>query len=607
MTDATTACGVHELIAACAARDPDGVAAVYGDRRISFAELDRQANQLAHYLIGLGAGPEAVIGVCLPRTAALVVTLLGVLKSGAAYLPVDPAEAPERKRFILRDADVLRTLTTERLAQDRSAILAQPDTDPGVPIDPASLAYVIYTSGSTGTPKGVMVTHNSMVNYLCWARNAYGAEGGGGVPLHSPVNTDLSVTSLFVPLLAGQPVVVLPEEDPPVNALPRALAAGGFRFVKLTPAHLEILGDALAPGQAPTAAHRLVVGGDALHYPTVAFWRVHAPEVAVVNEYGPTETTVACCAYEFPAGESGEGPVPIGTAIAGARLHVMDSELNLVPDGEVGELYIGGAGVARGYLGRPGLTAAAFVPDPWSGDGARLYRTGDLVHRDAVGRLMFHGRADDQVKLRGYRVELGEIEGVLRSHPDVHAAAVTVHDRGTGRAALVAHVVASSTSLDTDLTAFAAERLPAHMVPARIRVLEALPLTPQGKVDRAALDRPAETSRRTGTGPRTPLEEAVAEIFADLLDERDVDVEVSFFELGGNSLLAARLVARLIRAYQLDLPTAEWLKSPSVAGFAELIDTYRSRGRQAALDLWSRPEFDDLGLDDEILESLDAR
>ncbi|WP_086663572.1 non-ribosomal peptide synthetase [Lentzea kentuckyensis] len=587
---------LHGLVADQARRSPDAVAVVAGDERVSFAELDQRANRLAGHLASVGAGPETVVAVCLPRSVDLIAAMLGVLKTGAAYLPIDPAEAPERRRFIVRDADVLLTITAERLAQDRAAIDARPGTFTGPPTDPANLAYVIYTSGSTGAPKGVMVQHDSVVNYLRWALSAYNSAGDRGVPLHSAVNTDLSVTSLFVPLLAGQPVVVLPEEDPPVNFLPRAMASGGFRFVKLTPAHLELLADALAPADAANASTRLVVGGDALTYRALEFWRDSG--VTVVNEYGPTETTVACCAFETSA--TGEGPVPIGTAIAGARLHVFDDSLHPVPDGEVGELYVGGTPVSRGYLGRPGLTAASFLPDP---SGGRMYRTGDLVHQDPSGRLVYHGRVDHQIKLRGYRIEPGEIEEVLAAHPGVQSVAVGVQNQGTSRAALVAHVVACSST--ADLLDFAAERLPGHMIPAEVRLTDSLPLTRQGKIDRSRLgSQPAAAP--VDSAPRTPLEESIAENFADLLDLSSVDVRLSFFEQGGNSLLAARLVARLIRAYQVDLPVATWLEDASVAGFAQLISTYREHGKQAALSLHAAPEFDDLSLDDEILGDLHA-
>lgn len=584
-------------------------AVITGDRHLTFAELDRRSNQLAAHLTRLGAGPEVVIGVSLPRSPEFVITVLAVLKSGGAFLPLDPGEPAERRRFILDDADVLLTLTKQRLRHDQGAVDACPAEPPVGRPDPAHLAYVIYTSGSTGTPKGVMVQHDSVVNYLVWAESRYGSTTGGAV-LHTPLNADLGITSLFVPLLGGQPVHILPGEDAPMDDLPATLARGGLGFVKLTPAHLDVLTDALDPVDT-SGAGRVLVGGEALHYSQLAHWRTSSPETVIVNEYGPTEATVACCAHEFPAGAHGDGPVPIGTPIAGATLDVLDEWLQRVPDGAVGELYVGGPPVSRGYLRRPAMTAAAFLPDPRAGNGARIYRTGDFVRRDDAGMLVYLGRADDQIKLRGHRVEMGEIDTVLRSVPGVHAAVAAVRAPGTNRAVLVAFVQPAESSgiAQADVLEALGERLPEHMLPAEVHLLATLPLTTQGKVDRSLLlesTEPESVAGKPAAAPATDLEREVGDIVADLLDVASVDAQTSFFAIGGNSLLAARLVARLMRAYQVDLPVAKWLVRPSVAGFAELIDTYRRHGRDAAMSLGKAPDFHDLVLDDEITSSLQA-
>lgn len=591
---------VHDLFAERVPRWPDAPAVVDGAFSLSFAELDRRANRLARHLAGLGAAPETVIGVDLPRSADFVVAVLAVLKSGAAYLPIDPDEPDERRRFIVEDAGVTLTVCAQMFQRDGAAI--ESGDAPTGRADPANLAYVIYTSGSTGTPKGVMVPHASAANYLAWAAEHYGAPGGA--PLHTPLNTDMSLTSLFVPLLTGQPVHVL-DAAAPAEALSAAMSERGFGFVKLTPSHLNLLGDAL-PTAAAASTHRLVVGGEALHHTHLDFWRSDAPDTLIVNEYGPTEATVACCAGEFPAAEPGEGPVPIGTPIAGARLLVLGEDLSPVPDGELGELYVAGPPVSRGYLGRPGPTAAAYLPDPL-GDGGRMYRTGDLVRRSPDGRLVYHGRSDDQVKLRGHRIELGEIDAVLGSCPGVHAAAVHVRAAGTDRATIVAHLQPSSHGISTtadEVARFAADRLPKHMVPAEFRWVDALPLSPQGKVERGRLADAEPRPAVAGAGPKTELEQAVAEIVADLLGAEVTDVSAGFFALGGNSLLAARLVARLMRTYQVDLPLSKWLSRPSVEGFAELIDVYRRHGKAAAIALHETPDFGDVALDDEISASL---
>ena len=554
----------------------DAPAVIAGSDRLTFGELDRRSNQVAAYLTDRGAAAEVVVGISLPRSVDFVVAVLGVLKAGAAFLPIDPREPMERKRFIVEDAHVLLTLTEQRLRCDATMIDSFPADAPARQPDPDSLAYVIYTSGSTGTPKGVLVQHASVVNYLSWAAEHYSAEGGA--VLQTPLNTDLGITSLFVPLLTGRPVHVLPGADSPIDALPAALARGGLGFVKLTPAHLDLLSATLPPAAAGGAS-RLLIGGEPLRFAQLELWRTASPDTVIVNEYGPTETTVACCANEFAAGTGGAGPVPIGRAIAGATLQVLDERLRPVPDGEIGELYVGGPPVSRGYLHRPAMTAASFLPDPQS-EGGRMYRTGDLVRRDDNDMLVYVGRMDDQVKLGGHRIELAEIELVTRGLAGVRAVAVALRDPGTSAAALVAFVHLDDGVDSAGVRQVLGERLPEYMVPAEVHAVDAIPLTTQGKVNRALL----LESLTADTGG-TDLERDVSEIVGDLVEIKSVDVDQSFFAMGGDSVLATRLVARLVRAYQVDVPVGVWLLRPSVAGFAELIRTYRRHGRDAALSL----------------------
>ncbi|WP_158102701.1 non-ribosomal peptide synthetase [Lentzea kentuckyensis] len=572
---------LHDLVAEQAARTPEAVAVVCGETRLSYRDLVEKANRLAHRLRAEGAGQETVVAVSVPRSPELLIAVLGVLTAGAAYLPLNPDEPAARRELILADAEVLLVVTEEWPAG-----LDGPATRPDVAVSQENLAYVIYTSGSTGTPKGVQVQHDTAVNYVEWCASTYDVTAGSGAPLHSPVAYDLSVTSLFTPLVAGRAVTVLPEGATPLTPLAEALPGNNFSFVKLTPSHLTALAEMLPRGSA--AARRLVVGGEALTGEVLRSW---APDTVVVNEYGPTEATVACCAKEFRAGDVADGPVPIGDGIAGARLHVLDENLE---ESETGELYVGGTPVSRGYLGRPGATAAAFVPDPFGEvPGARLYRTGDLVSRTADG-LVYLGRADDEVKIRGYRVHPAEIESALCSHDRVTSAAVLTEPH------LIAYVTGEPDALLRD---HLAERLPPHMVPAEIQWLPSLPLTPGGKVDRARLPQP---SGEAAEKPRTPTEAAVARVFEELLGTPPVRLDRNFLALGGDSVRAAQLMARLSRTYHVDIPMDLWHMAPTVTGLALLIDTYVRDGRDAAIALHEQSDLDEVLLDDEILAALET-
>jgi amino acid adenylation domain-containing protein len=628
---------VPEQLSARASESAAAIALSCGDREISYAELEQLSNQMAHWLRGRGAGPEQVIGVCLRRTIELPVALVAVLKAGAAYLPLDPELPTGRREFMTCDAGVQLVLTESALSDHREDIKAQPGTPPEPPPLPSHLAYVLYTSGSTGAPKGVMVQHGQLANYLAWAVPQYMADGSGA-PLYSPLTVDLSVTSLFAPLLAGRTVRLLREENPPVTTLPAALADGSFSFVKLTPAHLAFVAEALTP-QAMGAAARLVIGGEALTFEQLAPWRRHAPDTLVTNEYGPTEAVVGCCVHTMQAGEQGTGPVPIGTAAPGTWLSVRDGQLALVEPGQIGELCIGGAQVARGYLDRPGLTAQRFVPDP-AGPGGRMYRTGDLVRELADGRLVYLGRRDDQVKINGYRVELGEIETVLARSPGVAAATAAIRGSGEGQRIVGYLVPADGAEPDHDaIRAAAAEQLPGYMQPAILVSLKELPLTSSGKVDRAALPdpRPAPTARpaapadrparpaanqaapppmpggpavgstpapspmQSGTGP---YQAEVAAVVADVLGWPASDYDLDITDLGGTSRQIAMVIGRLIREYAIALPAESWLRSPSVAGFARLIDAYMTGGATAAKQAYEEPDFEE-DLDSEILGTLE--
>ncbi|HKH47076.1 MAG TPA: non-ribosomal peptide synthase/polyketide synthase, partial [Thermoanaerobaculia bacterium] len=598
---------LHEILADQARRTPEELAVVFGTERLTFGALDAAAQSLAARLQALGVGPDAVVALYLERSPALAVAVLAVLKAGGAYLPIDLADPRERIAWVLQDASPRLVLTasglTPKLPKDgpRLVCLDQP-AEPAEapvsppPVQPESLAYVIYTSGSTGRPKGTMIPHRGVVNYLSWAVRAYRAADGGGAPVHTPLAFDLTVTSLFTPWLAGRPAHLVSEEEG-VAALGVALSTDtGFSLVKLTPAHLPLLAE--QPGAVAAGRTRaLVIGGEALHGESLAAWRLAAPETRVINEYGPTETVVGCSIYEAPAGEIGDGPVPIGRPIANARLYVVDRDLRPVPLGTPGELLIGGTGLARGYLRRPDLTAERFVPDPLGeAPGGRLYRTGDRVRQRPDGVLEYLGRFDDQVKIRGFRIELGEVQAALASHSSLAAAAVVAQAGRSGAKRLVAYVVphfgeeaASASELRRHLKA----RLPELMLPSAFVSLPALPLTANGKLDRKALPAPAEEEERTARTtetprtetpteeapvpaavdsgePRTPVEAVLAGIWAQLLHLPRVGIHDNFFELGGDSILSLQVASRA-RAEGLKVKSRDLFRFQTVAELAATV------------------------------------
>ncbi|QKV94271.1 amino acid adenylation domain-containing protein [Streptomyces sp. NA02950] len=568
-----------ELFQTQAARTPDAPALTEGALTYRYAELNVRANRLAHELIARGAGPERLVGVVLPRSADLVVALLAVVKSGAAYVPVDPDYPAERIAFMLADADPALVLTAPSAAgavpdglpvlditRAAGTVERDPtDTDRRAPLAADHPAYVIYTSGSTGRPKGVVVAHRSVAVYLGYARERYPSVAESAL-LHSPVSFDLTVTALYAPLISGGCVRVGALEGPGDGA-PRP------GFLKATPSHLGLLG-VLPEEFSPTG--ELVVGGEMLLGEVVARWREQRPGATVVNEYGPTEATVGCVEHRIgPEEEIPAGPVPIGRPMWNSAVYVLDGALRPVPPGVPGELYIAGGQLARGYLGRPGLTAERFVADPYGAPGARMYRSGDLARRRPDGVLDYLGRVDDQVKLRGFRIELGEVEAVLRRHPGVARAAVVVREDQPGLRRLVGYTVPEpGAAVDgTALRAHTAGLLPDYMVPSAFVALPELPLTPNGKLDARALPAPdtgafgpdgADTEHRA---PRDAREEALAGLFAEVLGVARVGLDDSFFELGGDSIVSIQLVARA-RRMGLDLAPKDVFEHKTVARIA---------------------------------------
>lgn len=459
---------LHELLSAQAGRSPDAVAVVCGTSSMTFAELDVRAEQLAGRLRTLGVGADAIVGVAMTRSPELVIALLGVLKAGGAYLPIDPTYPAARIEFMVQDSGAIVLLTQPGLVATLPSGTARVVAldGGGTPVGPEgigasnaaspparadSLAYVIYTSGSTGRPKGALITHRGVVNYLSWCVEAYGIRDGIGSPMHSSISFDLTVTSLWAPLAAGRAVYLLPEADG-VEALALALRTHrNFSLVKLTPAHMEMLRHALGPHEVAGRTRMFVIGGEQLMGESLAWWQEHAPDTVMVNEYGPTETVVGCCVEFVPGTRRISGAVPIGRPIANTQLFVLDPRMQPVPVGVPGELYIAGDGVARGYLHRDDLTAERFLADPFSAvAGARMYRTGDQARWRSDGTLEYLGRLDQQVKLRGYRIELGEIEYALGRHPGVREAAVAIHADEAGDRHLVAYVAPANDVTELD-------------------------------------------------------------------------------------------------------------------------------------------------------------
>ena len=513
-TPVPAAC-VHELFQAQADRVPQAIAVRHGDVAVTYAELERRANRLAHYLVARGVGPDVLVALCMERSIDLIVAMLAVLKAGGGYVPIDPRNPPERLRFLLADSSA--AIRIDNIPDEDGA-----DTRLEPRATGTDTAYVIYTSGSTGQPKGVIIEHRSAVNYLSWASAVYGA--AGGTVSHSSPCFDMAVTELFTPLIRGETVRVVDDLHDFLVAEPERLAA-----LKSTPTQAAALGSG---GPFAARATVLVLGGEPVTGSQLRGLAGALNAGRIVNEYGPTEATVGCCAYSTDSAGLDDQPIPIGKPIANTRVYVLDRFLEPVPQGVVGELYIGGAGIARGYLGRPGLTAERFVPSPFGGADERLYRSGDLVRLRADGELEYVGRRDRQVKVRGYRVELGEVESALG---EAHAVL------SDGR--LVAYV-----REPVDLARLRAT-LPEHMVPSVFVKVYEWPVTANGKIDPARLP-PVDSPRPSASfaAPVTPVERELAQIWADVLGVARVGLDDDFFGLGGDSIMVIHAVARARRA-----------------------------------------------------------
>jgi amino acid adenylation domain-containing protein len=594
---------IHHLFEARAARTPGAVALVFEGERITYAELDARSNQLARFLHRRGVGPEERVGVALERSPEMVVALLGILKAGAAYVPLDPEYPAERLAYMLGDSGVPVLLTQARFRAGLPLHVAEPVClDEGWPevaresaepartgVDAGNLAYVIYTSGSTGRPKGVMNAHRGVVNRLLWMQESYGLGAGDRVLQKTPFSFDVSVWEFFWPLLAGGTLVLArPGGHREPAYLVEVIEAEEIRVAHFVPAMLQHFLD--EPGVERCASlHRVVCSGEALPPALQERFFARLPGVELLNLYGPTEAAVEVTSWRCLPGE-GRSTVPIGRPVANTRTYVLDAHREPVPAGVPGELYLGGVQVARGYLGRPALTAERFVPDPFGEPGARLYRTGDRARWRPDGVLEFLGRLDFQVKVRGFRVEPGEIESALLGVPGVRECVVLVREDTPGDPRLVAYLGVGegegSAPATEQLRARLKVSLPEYMVPSAFVVLEALPRTPNGKTDRGALPAPAGHAEGGAelVAPRTPVEEVLAGIWAEVLKLDAVGVDEDFFALGGHSLLAARVAARVHDVLHVELSLRALFEAHTVAGLACLVEA-ELRGGHAAQPL----------------------
>ena len=563
---------VHELFAAQAQRRPQAVAVVFQDQRLSYGELEARSSRLAAHLRRLGVAPGVPVGLCVERSLETIVGLLGILKAGGAYVPLDPAYPSERLKFLIDNAETRIVLTKTPLSgclRERGTRLVFLDrtehweTGKAVPA-PArvtldDLAYLMYTSGSSGEPKAVEIRHRGIVRLLFGVD--YARFGESEVFLHmSPLSFDASTLEIWGALLHGARLVLFPSTVPTIEELGAVLSQEGVTTLWLTSSLFNMVID-MAPGIL-TSVRQLLVGGEALSVQHVQRALELLPDTQLINGYGPTESTTFTTCYRIPRDLDAQrvASIPLGRPIANTRVYVLDRQRQLAPVGVPGELYIGGDGLARGYLKQPELTAQKFIANPFSPDPAdRLYVSGDLARYQADGHLEFLGRLDDQVKLRGFRIELGEIETVLGQQPGVRACVVVAREDTLGNKQLAAYVVpredgaATPASLRQGLQA----KLPHYMVPSAFVLIYALPLTPNGKVDRKALPAPQQWQSELKDGyapPRTPLEAKLVSIWSEVLGNPRVGVHDDFFELGGDSLLAVRLCGRMERALNLKLP-----------------------------------------------------
>ena len=578
---------------------PERIALMCDDIQVNYRKLNEEANRLARLLIEKGIGPEQFVALALPRSPEMVASMLGVLKTGAAYLPLDPEFPADRISYMLEDAKPSCIITTEEIAASLPDDLAVPELvldqavtqeiikryspeNPDVSVSLDHPAYIIYTSGSTGRPKGVVVTQKSLSNFLLSMQEAFSLGEEDRLLAVTTVAFDISALELYLPLISGAQIVIAKKEtirEP--QALAQMIENFDINIMQATPTLWHAL---VTSEPEKLRGLRVLVGGEAL--PSGLLQALQDLHCSVTNLYGPTETTIWSAAAFLEEGL--KGVPPIGKPIWNTQVYVLDNGLQPVPPGVVGELYIAGTGLARGYFHRPDLTAERFVADPYGPPGTRMYRTGDQARWRADGSLDYIGRADHQIKIRGFRIELGEIDAVLANHPHIEQAAVVVREDQPGDKRLAAYVVADAAIDTAELRRYMGASLPDYMVPAAFVEMDELPLTPNGKLDRKALPAPDFSTSVSDRAPRTPQEEILCDLFAEVLGLARVGIDDSFFELGGHSLLAARLMSRIREVMGAELGIAKLFDEPTVAGLAAHLDLAQSA--RPALQRAERPE-----------------
>jgi amino acid adenylation domain-containing protein len=577
---------IHHLFEEQADETPTNVAVSFEESQLTYDQLNRRANQLAHHLRRLGAGPGTLVGLCVEHSLEAVVGLLGILKAGAAYVPLEPEHPRSKLAFMLEDAQTSILLTQAQLLgslpeteqrkvicldADWEIVAGESESNPESGATADDLAYVIYTSGSTGRPKGVKIQHRALVNYIWWAIEVYLRGESLDFPLYSSLAFDLTVTSLFTPLLTGNRVIVYRKElrESPVPDILRDNQTG---VLKLTPSHLALIKD---KDYSQSKVRRLIVGGEAFERELAR--QIHESfggRVEIINEYGPTEATVGCMFYRFDPERDDRAFVPVGRPAANAQIYVLDENLKPVAENVLGELYISGDGLAEGYLNQDDLTKERFVDNPFIA-GRKMYRSGDLARRLADGNLEYAGRADEQVKFHGYRVELNEVRSALNRHPQVRDSVVRLTRDQNGNDVLVAYYVARQELEAAALRAFLSETLIVETIPNVFIYLRKLPLTLNGKVNLRALPTLEEWRQQITHGfvaPRTPVEEALAGIWSEVLGIKRLGVHDNFFELGGHSLLATQILSRVRAAFDVELHLRALFESPTVADLGKQIE-----------------------------------
>jgi len=596
---------VHDLTSEQASQRPGAVAAVCGEERLTYAQLNAQANRLANELKRRGVRPESRVGLFLERSLGMIVGIVGVLKAGGAYVPLDARHPADRISFQIKNsqmdllitqshlANLLPQVETKVLLLEELEELSGEEQEPSSVGSPENLAYVMYTSGSTGRPKGVGVDHRQLVNYVFAIQERLEFKPGASMGLVSTFAADLGYTMLFPALCCGGTLVIANDEEVSDPKLLEAyLARNPVDYLKIVPAHLRALMSGSGSGLLPRKA--IVLGGETLSGALVNAIRERAPECDVVNHYGPTETTVGVVTFAVPESEGASllATVPLGRPLGNLEIYILDEFLKAVPKGTSGEIYIGGAGVTRGYLGRPDLTAECYLPNPFhEAIGTRMYRTGDHGRMSDDGNLEFLGRKDDQTKIRGFRIELGEVESALQAHPQVRGAVVVVREDTPEIKQLAAYFTIKkhedaeaagaghplqNTLASEELRRYLETRLPDYMVPAFLIELDRLPLMRNGKVDRQALPAPDLMLRRPYIAPRTPAEKVMAGIWADVLGcKNPIGINDNFFELGGHSLLATQVLSRLRSTFRVEeFPLMQIFKTPTISGLVAELGAY---------------------------------